>query len=217
MKCSHCSTQVERNEWFCPNCKRSLPFARRDRRGTGRMGTFVGLAALSVAAAAIAMLNHGCQSPAQPGANIPPAVSTPGAPAAGSAPSAAPGPALPGIPGGAPTQAAKPAPMQPLAPRPGVGTGTVTVLTQPAVKTFVYLNGGSLLGETPLRNAAVPAGKHTLVFWSPEVGGRSKRPITVVAGESQVVMENMDGKHTFAEPKEATETAKAGAEKAAPN
>lgn len=179
----------------------------------------MGIAAFSATVAAILMLNHGCQSPAQQGASAPPVTITPGAPTAsspaGGAPSAGSESEGPGIPGLTVKPAPQSAPIQPLVPRPGVGTGTVTVLTQPAVKTFVYLNGGSLLGETPLRNAAVPEGKHTLVFWSPEVGGRSKRNITVVAGESQVVMENMAGKHSFAEPKEGTEQAKVPAEKTA--
>lgn len=177
----------------------------------------MGLAAFSATVAAILLLNHGCQSPAQQGTTAPPVTITPSTPASPSAPSTASEPSVPGIPG-ITQPAPKPAVDQPLVARPGVGTGTITVLTQPAVKTFVYFNGGSLLGETPLRNAAVPAGAHTLVFWSPEVGGRSKRKITVVAGESQVVMENLEGKHSFAEPKENSEQAKASAEKpASPN
>ncbi len=222
MKCGHCSTRVERNEWFCPNCKRSLPLTRRTRSGAVRAGTFVGLLAATLAATLL-MLSPGCQSrqPASNSVGTPPVTVTPrdsgagtseptGGQAAvepsGSNTGAPAKPALPLLPTGVlPSQAAKSKPIQPLVPRPGVGTGSVTVLTQPAVKTFVYLNGGSLLGETPLRNAAVPAGKHTLVFWAPEMGGRSRRPIEVVAGESQVVIENLSGKHSFAEPKEETE------------
>lgn len=222
MKCGHCSTRVERNEWFCPNCKRTLPLSRRTRSGAVRAGTFVGLLAASLSAALL-MLSPGCQSrqpTAHPVANPPVTVTPRNSGVEGSGPTngtaanepgdgtvsapAKPGPSF--LPSGVlPSRASRSKPMQPLVARPGVGTGTVTVLTQPAVKTFVYLNGGSLLGETPLRNAAVPAGKHTLVFWAPDMGGRSRRPIEVVAGESQVVIENLSGKHSFAEPKEGGE------------
>jgi hypothetical protein len=80
-----------------------------------------------------------------------------------------------------------------------VGTGAVNVSTDRPVRTFVYLNGGTLLGEAPLKNAAIPAGKHTLVFWSPSVNGRSTRKVEVTAGGSVEVEEHVRSQDQFKE------------------
>jgi hypothetical protein len=79
------------------------------------------------------------------------------------------------------------------------GTGAVNVSTDQPVRTFVYLNGGTLLGEAPLRNASIPAGKHTLVFWSPSVNGRSTRKVEVSPGGSVEVEEHVRSQDQFKE------------------
>lgn len=81
---------------------------------------------------------------------------------------------------------------------PAATEASVTVVTAPAVKTFVYLNGGSLLGETPLRDAAIPAGRQTLTLWAPSIGGRATRRVDIKAGEKALVVENLAGKNSFA-------------------
>jgi hypothetical protein len=86
----------------------------------------------------------------------------------------------------------------PVLPQPE-GTGALTVSTDQPVQTFVYLNGGTLLGEAPLRNASVPAGKHRLVFWSPSVGGRSTRTVEVAAGQNTEVVEHVRARESFRE------------------
>ncbi len=50
--------------------------------------------------------------------------------------------------------------------------------------TYVYLNGGTLLGTLPLRNAKLPPGNHRLVFWTPRIGGRTQRRISVKPGQT---------------------------------
>jgi hypothetical protein len=74
---------------------------------------------------------------------------------------------------------------------PPGSSGTVTVVTTPGVKTFVYLNGGSLLGEAPLKGTTIPAGRQKLTFWTPSVGGRSSRTVDVKPGQSALVVENV--------------------------
>ena len=49
----------------------------------------------------------------------------------------------------------------------------------PEVETFVYVNGGSLLGRAPLRTAALMPGYHRLLFWAPSIHGRAARTIYV--------------------------------------
>jgi hypothetical protein len=77
------------------------------------------------------------------------------------------------------------------------GQGAVSVVTVPPVRTFVYLNGGRLLGETPLRNASIPCGRHTLVLWAPSIRGRSTRTVDVDAGQSTLVIENIREQERF--------------------
>jgi hypothetical protein len=78
------------------------------------------------------------------------------------------------------------------------GAGAVSVTTDSPVETFVYLNGGSLLGKTPLQDAQIPAGKQTLVFWTPAVGGRSVRRIEMRAGQSLSLVESVSHNARFA-------------------
>jgi len=85
----------------------------------------------------------------------------------------------------------------PVPPRPSSESGALSVSTDQPAQTFVYLDGGTLLGEAPLRNAAVPAGKHTLVFWTPSVGGRSKRTVHVSPGEKVDVVERVRSSESF--------------------
>jgi hypothetical protein len=56
----------------------------------------------------------------------------------------------------------------------------VVIQTSPAnVETFVYANGGAMLGRAPLRTAALPPGYHRLLFWAPSIRGRSVRSVYV--------------------------------------
>lgn len=48
VKCVHCSAPVERNEWFCPNCKRSLPRPVPARHRRGSAAVWLTTAALSL-------------------------------------------------------------------------------------------------------------------------------------------------------------------------
>lgn len=82
--------------------------------------------------------------------------------------------------------------------RAASGAGALSVTTDSPVETYVYLNGGSLLGQTPLQDAQVPAGKQTLVFWTPAVGGRSVRRIVMRAGQSLSLVESVSHSTRFA-------------------
>jgi serine/threonine-protein kinase len=59
---------------------------------------------------------------------------------------------------------------------PAVRSGTLTISTSPWSR--VYL-GARLLGTTPLANAALPAGRHTLTLRAP---GRADKRIVVTIG-----------------------------------
>jgi hypothetical protein len=184
VKCPHCSASVERKEWFCHNCKRSLP--KPERRALPWRAMLVGgvaAAFLGLAAAAVAQSGWGPAQPAERQAS----------PAAGVSHSASAGIvrqalAAHGFNGGAPAPVSIPAGQQ----------ASVSVVTTPGVKTFVYLNGGSLLGEAPLRSVAIPAGKQKLTLWAPSIGGRTTREVDVEPGGNAVVLENLQGKTTFA-------------------
>src|SRR3989442_315741 len=41
------------------------------------------------------------------------------------------------------------------------------------VTTFVYLNGGTLLGRAPLHETPLSPGRHRLVLWAPAIRGRA--------------------------------------------
>ena len=209
MKCIHCSARVDRTDWFCPNCKRSVP--RQGVRSQGKVWLPVTMALLvGTVVAGVALSQRRPRVEAQatvtirevPMVRVAPEVAAP----EGEAP-AAPKPrkrervASIAVPERKPEE---PSTMEP----EGVsepeetnvtGTGAVNVSTDQPVRTFVYLNGGTLLGEAPLRNAAIPAGKHTLVFWSPSVNGRSTRKVEVTPGASVEVREHVRSQDQFRE------------------
>jgi len=56
------------------------------------------------------------------------------------------------------------------------------------VTTYVYLNGGSLLGRAPLRDLPVRPGQHRLILWAPSIRGRAVRTVTVAPGEHATIM-----------------------------
>lgn len=207
MKCIHCSVRVDRTDWFCPNCKRSLP--RRGARSRGKawlavsaalligaVVTGVGLTRQRAAAPPDAVVSIRELPLVQITAELPqPEKETPAEP----------------TPRKREVVAVTPEPRRPVRrnPEPEMaavttesqlgGTGAVNVSTDQPVRTFVYLNGGTLLGEAPLRNASIPAGKHTLVFWSPSVNGRSTRKVEVSPGGSVEVEEHVRSQDQFKE------------------
>ena len=168
MRCPHCSSTIADSEWFCPNCKRGMARQRRRRRATA-VGTTV--LALAVAGGGVALVR------------LLPAVRT--------------------AAGALPQMEVSAAAVRQEASRfssggwTGSGQGAVSVVTVPPVRTFVYLNGGRLLGETPLRNASIPTGRHTLVLWAPSIRGRSTRTVDVDAGQSTLVIENIRQQDQF--------------------
>jgi hypothetical protein len=210
MKCVHCSTPLNRTDWFCPYCKRGIKRAQRRRCNPA-------LPAVIVAG----VLGGACFSLM---------VRKP-APAPSVAPQPEPVPVsvhtvveesgiLPAALGSVETTLA---PEAFAAREPhrrevrlaaterrlarvderhatGPGAGAVSVTTDSPVETYVYLNGGSLLGKTPLQDATIPAGKQTLVFWTPAVGGRSTRHIEMRAGQSLSLVESVSHSARFAGP-----------------
>jgi len=58
-------------------------------------------------------------------------------------------------------------------------TWVMVQTTPPDIETFVYVNGGSLLGRAPLRTAALMPGYHRLLFWAPAIRGRAVRTVYV--------------------------------------
>lgn len=207
MKCKHCSARIDRSSWFCPNCKRSAPRAVPGSLGRLWLPVSVGLAVLI----GIGMVAGRVFRPGDPEAQvdvrevaiveITPRNRT-------EAPPVAPRPAEERKQrADEPQVASKPTPKpqvaadapEPVPPRRASESGALSVSTDQSAQTFVYLNGGTLLGETPLRNAAVPAGKHTLVFWTPSVGGRSKRTVHVSPGEKVEVVERVRSRDKFEE------------------
>jgi hypothetical protein len=213
MKCPHCSAVLQRGEWFCPDCRRSLPTPPTAPPKTSRAAWYgaVGLmVALAVGGgAAVALRGTPAERPpsaAAPKTLVPeemPLVRItpgPGAPTSAELPKVAvtPAPApVESVPAEADTAKALPAET----PRTAVGDalGAISVAVEPPVRTFIYLNGGKLLGEAPLFNALVPAGRQRLVFWAPSAGGRSTRTIDVMPGENTTVVERLKVQAGFAE------------------
>jgi hypothetical protein len=79
------------------------------------------------------------------------------------------------------------------APRASGGGRTddtcISVAVVPSdVTTYVYLNGGSLLGRAPLHDLPVRPGQHRLILWAPSIRGRAVRTVNVAPGEHAVVM-----------------------------
>lgn len=209
MKCIHCSARVDRTDWFCPNCKRSVP--RQAFRSQGKVWLPITISLLvGMVVAGVTLSQRRPRVEAQATVTIrevPMVRVTPEAAAPAEEAPAAPKPRkrerVASI--AAPEQKPElPSTLEPEgASEPDennlAGTGAVNVSTDQPVRTFVYLNGGTLLGEAPLRNAAIPAGKHTLVFWSPSVNGRSTRKVEVTPGANVDVREHVRSQDQFRE------------------
>lgn len=207
MKCIYCSHRLVRTDWFCPNCKRSVDPSRKARRTSALVYVTAVVLGLTAGGAVFSRLPRpGVTSATRLAAEAAPEVTFRELPPREPAPiAAAPAPAVEAASQPAPRPArphrrspAAPA-VQPVASTNGSGPGALTVTTVPPVATFVYLNGGSLLGQTPIRNAAVPAGRQTLVFWTPSVGGRSRRTVDVAPGETTLVVEPVRTQAQFAD------------------
>jgi len=205
VKCIHCSVRVDRTDWFCPNCKRSLP--RQGARGRVKVWVPVS-AALLMGAVVVGVGVSRTQQPVPtdaavsirelPLVRVTPEVELPEreapvelTPRKRERVAETRDSKRPEQPDPEPEMAAVPTPSS------VSGTGAVNVSTDQPVRTFVYLNGGTLLGEAPLKNAAIPAGKHTLVFWSPSVNGRSTRKVEVSPGGSVEVQEHVRSQDQF--------------------
>jgi hypothetical protein len=65
------------------------------------------------------------------------------------------------------------------------------------VKTYVYLNGGSMIQAGPGGEAQLPAGRHTLVFWAPSIGGRARRTVVVRPGQKVEVVADVEARKSF--------------------
>lgn len=209
MKCIHCSVRVDRTDWFCPNCKRSL--RREPARNPARLWVPATAALLAATAAAgFGLSRMRGAVPADAAVSIrevplvkvttelpEPPKETVKEPSVRKRERVASTPERPRTR----DDARKPEPEVASAEpeRPVEGTGALNISTDRPVRTFVYLNGGTLLGEAPLRNAAIPAGKHTLVFWSPSVNGRSTRKVEVTPGGSVEVQEHVRSQDQFTE------------------
>lgn len=215
MKCTHCSARIDRTAWFCPNCKRSSPRVAPGYLRRFGLPVSVGLAALI----GVGMLAGRLFRPADPEAQVDVrevaiVQITPRTPT--EAPPEPPKPTAdePRKRADAPKATAAPEPEPevveelpaPAPPGRSSESGALSISTDQPAQTFVYLDGGTLLGATPVRHAAVPAGTHTLVFWTPSVGGRSKRTIHVSAGEKVEVVERVRSSESFREEVAVTPT-----------
>ncbi|MFN3649717.1 MAG: hypothetical protein ACK47B_09045 [Armatimonadota bacterium] len=219
MKCLHCEGRIDRDAWFCPHCKRSVKEARQVHRDRRLLALLGGACAASAVAGAVLALR--ALPPRVPSSAARPAdaasVTIAEAPVVRISPRTeevsavtppvpeptAPVPIRMGAGAGdllEPVETPQPF-LAARAPEPAeeLGTGSLTVTTDRAARTFVYLDGGKLLGVAPLRNAAVPAGRHTLVFWAPSIQGRASRTIHVPRGGSIVVTEEIRQQSTFTE------------------
>lgn len=209
MKCIHCSARVDRTDWFCSNCKRSVP--RDGVRSQGKVWLPVTIALLvGTVVAGVALSHRRPRVEAQATVTIREVPMVRVAPQAAASEGEAPVTPKPrkrervasiAVPEQKPEVLSTTEPESTSEPAENniAGTGAVNVSTDQSVRTFVYLNGGTLLGEAPLRNAAIPAGKHTLVFWSPSVNGRSTRKVEVAPGGSVEVREHVRSQDQFRE------------------
>lgn len=203
MKCAHCSTRISRTDWFCPNCKRGIP---RETVGPGRrLALTAGLAAgLLLGGIWVASPKRSHVSPPAAETFVPVSVRTvepsgrplPGEELRAALPAPAPAPVeIREQPAEPEAVSAEEAPARSREPHPrpmaSAGVGAVSVMTDSEVETFVYLNGGSLLGKAPIQGATIPAGRQKLVFWSPSVGGRSTREVEIRAGQNMVLIHNV--------------------------
>jgi hypothetical protein len=65
------------------------------------------------------------------------------------------------------------------------------------VTTFVYLNGGTLLGRAPLHETPLRPGRHRLVLWAPAIRGRATYSVTLEPGQhARVSTELAAGPHS---------------------
>jgi hypothetical protein len=65
---------------------------------------------------------------------------------------------------------------------PVEGTATLTVSGLLPEPTFIYLDGGSVLGEGAVREKQIPAGRHRLLYWSPNLGKRAVQSFEAAPG-----------------------------------
>ncbi len=77
--------------------------------------------------------------------------------------------------------------------------GTLSLDAEGEGETYVYLNGGTLLGQAPLRNIPVPAGRQNLLVWTPSVGGRECRTVTILAGAETFLAVRIRHRDSFPE------------------
>ena len=206
MKCKHCSARIDRAAWFCPNCKRSAPRGAERHLAQMWLPLTIGV---SVVVAGGVLVGRGFQPPAASDAEVKVREVAIVEITPREEPDEAPAPPKRSAEkkkreekpklerrvavAEEPVEAPEPAPAP---PRPQ-GRGAISVSIDQPVRTFVYLNGGTLLGEAPLRNASIPAGKHTLVFWSPSVGGRATRTVNVAPGEKVEVVQQVRARERF--------------------
>lgn len=199
MKCVHCASVVRRSDWFCPECKRSQP---ERRPGGTRRVVLLGASFMVLGALLGSRLSLRLPARAMPVSTVttdetPVVTVTPSPlPAKATAPAAETHEG-PGLEASAPASRERPARPAALSRQATAGTASVSVVTDSSEPTYVYLNGGSLLGQAPLRNKPIPAGRQTLVFWSPSVGGRSTRTVDVEPGGSALVVENVRAQPRF--------------------
>lgn len=210
MKCVYCSTPVSRTDWFCPHCKRGI--RRPRRRSSARMVALllgVGLTGMALRLAVPASRPE--PAPAVADAewvpvSVRPLPPTPTAEElAKQAVSTAP--RLEALSRSTPAASHRELRVAVAASARAAdtrfaeaGSGAVSVSTDSGMDTYVYLNGGSLLGKAPLEDAPIPAGNQTLVFWTPAVGGRSTRRIRMEPGQKMVLIESVARSDRFAPP-----------------
>lgn len=204
MKCVYCSTPISRTDWFCPNCKRGIRRSRRRpyaQAAVAIAGVAGGLLLLRAAPAPrrAAPVVRDVEPvpvtvrPVSPESSVAEVAAAAAVPPRFEASSAPPQVARAEAPRAVPPQPRVSEP--PASPR---GTAAVSVSTDSGMDTYVYLNGGSLLGKAPIEEAQIPAGNQTLVFWTPAIGGRSTRQIRMAPGQKVVLMETISRSDRFA-------------------
>ena len=192
MKCVHCSGPVGTGDWFCPHCKRSVPRRRWAIRrapalrlglltaGTGGMlwlGVALGRTSPGTAAAGSAPPEIRIQPHAAP-AVVPVATTA--------TPRLLPPRRRRILAASVRTAEPQPRPEaagDEVSAAPNPGHGTVSFFADWPDTTFVYVDGGTLLGQTPLTDITLAAGRHEVLFWSPGASLRRTIRIEVPAGD----------------------------------
>ncbi len=195
MKCPHCSVPVARTDWFCANCKRSVAREELDFRDTRKDGRvrLVGMAAVGAVLSGLLMwrstMTPQLPPPTATIEEVAPEIRIVDAPApnaprvsATAVSEVVVAPVKESIPGASAAVTDE----QPEA-EPPANEGTLTILVECKSPTFVYADGGKLLGQAPLREVALSAGEHQLLFWTPRIGARLTRRVVVETGKSLVV------------------------------